>query len=445
MASQSGDSGDEAALEASGPRPSTLDDFDVLERLGRGSFGAVFRVSKPSCGSCSAGRDRDPHVQCMRFRAAVWPIEVLGCTAASRAAAAVAGPCHQVPLAGRARHREAPAESLLPLGLLPPARASHPRSQLRPPRKHSPLPPPAPLQARRHADGAQYVIKKIDIHDMPPAEQLGAAREAQIMAALDHPHVVRYFDSFVDGGVLCIVMELCRGGDLQAWLKQRDGRALPERTVWRVFLELCLALHYLHSQRVLHRDLKTANVFLVDPVDDGSPAEPARRGDQRSEAEEGGDIAPVAEPAAAGQGSGAGPRVSVKIGDLGVARVLGSQTHFARTCVGTPFYLSPELVNGAEYDGRSDVWALGCILYELCTLRHPFDARNQGALIFKIMQGRYPALPEGRYSADLVGLVDRLLVRDSGRRPDVAAILAAEPVARRAKALGIDLPADVLA
>ncbi|KAA0174752.1 hypothetical protein FNF27_03875 [Cafeteria roenbergensis] len=333
MASQSGDSGDEAALEASGPRPSTLDDFDVLERLGRGSFGAVFR-------------------------------------------------------------------------------------------------------ARRHADGAQYVIKKIDIHDMPPAEQLGAAREAQIMAALDHPHVVRYFDSFVDGGVLCIVMELCRGGDLQAWLKQRDGRALPERTVWRVFLELCLALHYLHSQRVLHRDLKTANVFLVDPVDDGSPAEPARRGAQRGEAEEGGDIAPVAEPAAegasagsggppaagpvpspsssapeavAGQGSGAGPRVSVKIGDLGVARVLGSQTHFARTCVGTPFYLSPELVNGAEYDGRSDVWALGCILYELCTLRHPFDARNQGALIFKIMQGRYPALPEGRYSADLAGLVDRLL------------------------------------
>lgn len=64
----------------------------------------------------------------------------------------------------------------------------------------------------------------------------------------------------------------------------------------------------------------------------------------------------------------------LKIGDLGVARVLGTNTHFAQTCVGTPYYLSPELCTGNPYNAKSDVWALGCVLYEMCTLKHPFDA-----------------------------------------------------------------------
>lgn len=323
------------------------------------------------------------------------------------------------------------------------------------------------LQVRRLVDDQHYVMKQIDIADMAPDKQALAAREAMIMAAMDHPNVVRYHDSFVDDGMLCIVMELCAGGDLQKALKRLpDGVYLPESIIWKIFLQLCIALDYLHSQRVLHRDLKTANIFLTDPpvfhpstgmaVDGGRPRLSGLSISPGSELydwdADGSATSPDGQgpSAAATSATGAASAAildaldssKVKIGDLGVARVLGSQSHFARTCTGTPYYLSPELVNGSPYDGRSDVWALGCCLYELCTLQHPFDAANQGALIFRIMQGSYEPVPAGRYSTELRELVGMLLRRDSKTRPGVSAILASTSVVSRAAALGIALPAD---
>ncbi len=84
------------------------------------------------------------------------------------------------------------------------------------------------------------------------------------MAALSHPNVVKYFDSFLDEGKLNIVMEFCDGGDLQQYLKRhaRDREFVPEETIWSIFLQIAAGLHYIHSQRVLHRDMKSANVFL---------------------------------------------------------------------------------------------------------------------------------------------------------------------------------------
>ena len=223
-------------------------------------------------------------------------------------------------------------------------------------------------RVRRRADGLVYVLKRIPLDSLDaPARQL-AVQECWLMASLSSPFVVRYYDSFIEGGALGIVMELCEGGDLQQALKARRGAALPEAEVWRTFLQILLGVAYLHSKRTLHRDLKTANVFLTGPL--GAP---------------GG---------------------AVKIGDLGVARVLGSETAFARTCVGTPYYLSPELCQNQPYNEKSDMWALGVILYELCSGKHPFDARNQGALILKIVAGAYPQLDGARYSWELRALVD---------------------------------------
>jgi len=172
---------------------------------------------------------------------------------------------------------------------------------------------------RRKVDGLVYVMKQIVIADMSPAEQRASISEVHIMAALDSPYVVRYYDSFIEGGVLCIVMEYCDRGDLQRVIRKQEGRLLPEERVWIVFLQVALGLAYLHSRRTLHRDLKSANVFMCA-----------------------GDV--------------------VKIGDLGVARVLGTESFFARTVCGTPYYLSPELVEGLPYNDKSDMWALGCIL-----------------------------------------------------------------------------------
>ena len=95
----------------------------------------------------------------------------------------------------------------------------------------------------------------------------------------------------------------------------------------------------------------------------------------------------------------------IRIGDLGVAKVLEDTTNFAHTMVGTPYYLSPEMCEQKPYNEKSDIWALGCIMYELATYKHPFDATNQGALILRILKGRFTPIPT-TYSVDLAELIN---------------------------------------
>ena len=142
---------------------------------------------------------------------------------------------------------------------------------------------------------------------------------------------------------------------------------------------MCLGLEYLHSKKVLHRDVKTLNMFLTK--DD-----------------------------------------SIRIGDLGVAKVLTHTANFAKTMVGTPYYLSPELCEEKPYNAKTDVWALGCVLYEIITHRHPFQSTNQGALILKIIRGRYDPIPAS-YSADLASVVSACLTKDYKKRLDVKGLL----------------------
>jgi NIMA (never in mitosis gene a)-related kinase len=157
------------------------------------------------------------------------------------------------------------------------------------------------------------------------------------------------------------------------------GKALTEATIWKFFLEMSLGLHYLHSNKILHRDIKTINMFL-----------------------------------AAGN--------KIKIGDLGVAKLLSQTANFAHTVVGTPYYLSPELCEEKPYNHKSDIWSLGCVLYELCTLKHPFESNNQGALILKIVRGKYNPI-SSQYSKELAAMVDCCLCKDYKKRPSIQEIL----------------------
>ena len=108
----------------------------------------------------------------------------------------------------------------------------------------------------------------------------------------------------------------------------------------------------------------------------------------------------------------------IKIGDLGVAKMLNQTANMAHTVVGTPYYLSPELCEEKPYNNKSDIWSLGCVLYELCTLKHPFEAQNQGALILKILRGKFNPIPSS-YSKPLHDMVERLLLKDYRQRPDI--------------------------
>eukprot|EP01028_Stygiella_incarcerata_P014543 TRINITY_DN981_c0_g2_i1.p1 TRINITY_DN981_c0_g2~~TRINITY_DN981_c0_g2_i1.p1 ORF type:complete len:1905 (-),score=652.61 TRINITY_DN981_c0_g2_i1:1204-6918(-) len=254
-------------------------------------------------------------------------------------------------------------------------------------------------RVRRKADGRIYVIKQIQITSLSAREQEDAINEVKILASLDHSNIVKYYDSFLDKKQLNIVMEFAEHGNLQDFLKKRKGKRLPENLVWSFFIQIACGLYHVHRKRVLHRDLKSLNVFL-DKND------------------------------------------RVKLGDFGVAKVLGNTKSFAMTLVGTPYYLSPELCENKPYNEKSDVWALGCILYELCTMKHPFDAINQGALILKIVRGKYPQV-SSFYSQDLRNLVDSCLARSTSVRPTVKQILLRDIVVMKAASLKVELPSTL--
>lgn len=251
-------------------------------------------------------------------------------------------------------------------------------------------------RVRRKKDKQIYVLKQIDFSRMGRQARQDAMKEAILMNKLEHPYVVRFYDSFQTPTKLCIVMEFCENKDLGQYLKRQMGKHLREAQIWKFFIEMSLGMQYLHANRILHRDIKTINMFLAK--DD-----------------------------------------KIKIGDLGVARELNQTANMAHTVVGTPYYLSPELCEEKPYNNKSDIWSLGCVLYELCTLRHPFEANNQGALILKILRGKYSPIP-ATYSRSLHEMVDRLLIKDFRQRPTIEQILHMDSMAEKMRLYGYEVP-----
>ncbi|MBN3308498.1 NEK1 kinase, partial [Amia calva] len=121
---------------------------------------------------------------------------------------------------------------------------------------------------------------------------------------------------------------------------------------------------------------------------------------------------------------------TIQLGDFGIARVLNSTVELARTCIGTPYYLSPEICENKPYNNKSDIWALGCVLYEMCTLKHAFEAGNMKNLVLKIIRGSYPPVSL-HYSYDLRHLMAQLFKRNPKDRPSVNSILEKQFISRR--------------
>ncbi|XP_067928764.1 serine/threonine-protein kinase Nek8-like isoform X2 [Watersipora subatra] len=227
---------------------------------------------------------------------------------------------------------------------------------------------------------------------MTKEERIAALNEVKVLSILNHPNIIKYYENFLEQAALMIVMEYAEGGTLFEFL-QTSTKLIEEVEILKYFTQLLLAVQHFHSKQILHRDLKTQNV-LLDKT-----------------------------------------RKVVKIVDFGISKVLTKSNAFS--VVGTPCYISPELCEGKPYNQKSDIWALGCILYEITTLKKAFEAPSLPALIMKIMRGTF-APPAEHYSQELKDLILNLLQLDPDMRPSANQLMA-KPIVINTTLLLLDI------
>ncbi|XP_074756739.1 serine/threonine-protein kinase Nek11 isoform X1 [Athene noctua] len=224
------------------------------------------------------------------------------------------------------------------------------------------------------------VLKEISVGDLKPNETVEANLEAQLLSKLDHPAIVKFYASFVERDSFCIITEYCEGGDLDFKIQEykESGKIFTQRQIIDWFIQLLLGVNYMHERRILHRDLKAKNIFLKNNL--------------------------------------------LKIGDFGVSRLLMGSCDLATTFTGTPYYMSPEALKHQGYNTKSDIWSLGCILYEMCCMNHAFTGHNFLSVVLKIVEGDTPSLPDS-YPSKLNAVLCSMLNKNPSLRPAAAEIL----------------------
>ncbi|XP_071825732.1 uncharacterized protein [Apostichopus japonicus] len=235
---------------------------------------------------------------------------------------------------------------------------------------------------RKKDDDSLVILKEINMHDLNANERQMALNEIRVLSMLDHPNIISYYDSFEEDGTLMIEMEYADGGTLAEYLSSSQGkREIEEQEILALFQQMVAGIRHIHEHKILHRDLKTANIFLTK---DGI----------------------------------------VKIGDFGISKVLSSKNPGANTVLGTPYYISPEICEGKPYNEKSDIWSLGCILYEMACLQKTFEGTNLPALVNKIMKGHFTPV-KGNYTQEFKLLVQDMLQREPEYRPSANELLFA--------------------
>ena len=244
------------------------------------------------------------------------------------------------------------------------------------------------LKVRRYADGNIYALKKVKLSKLSEKEKSNALNEVRILASVKSNFVISYKEAFFDERESClgIVMEYADKGDLYQKITENKKTALlfEEIDIWRILIQCIKGLKSLHDLKILHRDMKSANVFLFS---DGS----------------------------------------AKLGDLNVSKVARKGLGYTQT--GTPYYASPEVWKDQPYDNKSDIWSLGCVLYEMITLHPPFRAENMEGLYNKVIRGQYKKI-SSKFSSDLAEIVSLLIQVDPNNRPSCDELLN-NPIIRK--------------
>nr|HPL33026.1 serine/threonine-protein kinase [Smithellaceae bacterium] len=206
-------------------------------------------------------------------------------------------------------------------------------------------------------------------------------REAEAAGKLSHPNIVTIYDVGEDYEIAYMAMELLDGSDLAKYTKKEN--LLPTPEIVRIVSSVASALDYAHANGIVHRDIKPANIMILTNGE-------------------------------------------VKVADFGIARVMATSKTQTGVVLGTPSYMSPEQIAGKKVDGRSDLFSLGVVLYELISGEKPFNGDSIATLMYNItttapqaIQELSPAIPDA-----MAGIVEKLLAKDVEARYQTGKALA---------------------
>ena len=253
-------------------------------------------------------------------------------------------------------------------------------------------------------DNKIYAIKRVELNDENRENIKVVQNETKILKEIKSYNVVRYIGCFMEEDSFNIIMEFCEYNDLRSYINnfKKQNKKIPESIIRNIIIELSNGIKEIHSKNVIHRDLKPENIFISTDY-------------------------------------------LIKIGDFGISKILDG-TNYAQTFAGTYKYMAPEIINYNKYSKKVDIWSLGCIIYELCTLNRCFESKIIIELFKQINSGKHGKIDLNYYNDYIQNIIDLSLKVNDKERPnieEICKIISEELTLDQFKKLSIDTIDDL--